>query len=173
MNRSLCLTPVRLGCCFTGAGVKEGDECRVWMKRHSQRWFGRSHCARDHQLRAAPRIIATQESVKSLAALADFIYAAPGRYLPITMQALDRAAELWAETRGKLVETDFGPASTGYRRHPGAQVLVGRIDSKRITWSRLQATPSISPALFLLRSGLRFEPSFIRSAHGCCNRVEN
>lgn len=87
----------------------EVDQCKVWL------------AALAHIRVVAPAIAVYElrrELVRarkstSLTRLTQFLDAAPGRYLPLTREVLDRASELWAQARQQGMPTASDAALDG------------------------------------------------------------
>ena len=97
MIRAIVLDSTPLGLLVRRPGFKPGDDCRDWLKRHSQsgvRFYVPAIIA--YELR---RELIRLGSASSEAVLDNFIKARHDRYLLLTDAHLKHAAQLWADAR--------------------------------------------------------------------------
>jgi len=97
MNRIIVLDSSPLGLLFQRPGFQKADECREWLKHHLSRGV-RVIVPEivNYELR---RELLRLRRTSAVTALAAFIRAVPGRFVPIKTAAMDLAAELWAQAR--------------------------------------------------------------------------
>jgi len=96
MSELIVLDSGPLGLILQRPGYRQADECREWLKRHlaaGTRFLVPEII--DYEIR---RELLRLRKARAIARPDAFI-AAPGRYLPVTTDALRKAADLWAEAR--------------------------------------------------------------------------
>ena len=103
MKQIVVLDSSPLGLLFHRPGLKEADDCRAWLKRHSA--AGKRFIVPeivDYELR---RELLRLQRNNAVSALTTFNHAEPDRFVPITSPAMELAAALWADARRKGVPT--------------------------------------------------------------------
>src|SRR5437588_10801700 len=99
MIKAVVLDSTPLGLLIYPAGFKLGDECQDWVRGHigsGTKIYVPAIVA--YELRR--ELLRLQKS-QSLALLDQFVRAVPNRYLLLSDEHLQRAAELWAQVRQK------------------------------------------------------------------------
>jgi predicted nucleic acid-binding protein len=101
--RAIVLDSTPLGLIVNRPGFAPADECRAWLKKHLESGV-RVHVPSIivYELRRELLRIA---SAASLRLLDQFIHAEPDRYVSLTDEHLEKAAELWAAARKQGVPT--------------------------------------------------------------------
>ena len=103
MSRLIILDSGPLGLVTQRLGIERADACREWVLECTDK------VAQvlvpeiaDYEVR---RELLRARKTAGVARLDRFIAAAPQRYLPLTTQAVRKAAELWADARNRGVAT--------------------------------------------------------------------
>jgi predicted nucleic acid-binding protein len=125
MRQVIVLDSGPLGLLVQRPGVVPADECRGWIARHV------AAGARivvpeitDYELR---RELLRLDKSAAIARLDRLEAAVPTRYLPLTTNAMRKAAELWADTRKAGIPT-AAPKAIDVDVILAAQVLTSGID---------------------------------------------
>ena len=103
MKKIFVLDSSPLGLLFQKMGIPDADACRAWLERHLA--TGVRFIVPEIVNYELCRELLRLGKTTAVTALAASNRAVPGRYLPVTTQALDLAAELWADARRKGVPT--------------------------------------------------------------------
>lgn len=103
MSRAVFLDSGPLSLIVQRRGVPVADACRSWLLSGLSKG-SQFHVAEivDYELR---RELIRAGKTAAVARLDAFILAAPGRYVPLTTNAMRQAARLWAEVRQRGLPT--------------------------------------------------------------------